>query len=132
MKPLRIVGGSPVFLAGDEEFLLSSHAIEQAAARGMKIQDLLDVLAAPVKVCTPTADSFYYGDPTMRYVKDPWVVVVDYQAPIKIVVTVLFYRLSYWDAWNTHREAHPGERFSKELLEGVGPNDRHGCGAPGS
>lgn len=130
MKPLRIVGGSPVFLAGDEEFLLSSHAIEQAAARGMKIQDLLDVLAAPVKVCTPTADSFYYGDPTMRYVKDPWAVVVDYQAPIKIVVTVRklngsLRRLGSW--WSSSRDLRTRSPLTICTLRGCRKNRMGTC-----
>lgn len=121
MKPHRVVGGSPVFMAGDTEYLLSTHAIEQAGARGMNIHDLIDLLSGPEKVSTLTEQSLYFGDPVMRYIKGPWVAVIDYQAPIKIVVTVLFSRLSYWDAWNAHRAANPGIRFTKDLLEGVAP-----------
>ena len=100
MKPKRMIGGSPVFALSGGEFMLTDHAIYRAKSRGMTCTELLDVLDMPEKVVAPTARSQYYGEPVLRYVKGKWAVVVDYAAPVMVVVTVLFTDEASWAAWN--------------------------------
>lgn len=100
MKPKRMIGGNPVFALSGGEFMLTDHAIHRAKSRGMTGTDLLGALDMPEKVLAPTGQSRYYGEPVLRYVKGKWAVVVDYAAPVMVVVTVLFTDEASWAEWN--------------------------------
>lgn len=85
-----MVGCCPVFALSGGEYLLTVHAMERAVSRGMTIADLLDALDAPDRVLHPGERSLYHGEPTRRHIKGRWAVVVDYAAPVQVVVTVLY------------------------------------------
>lgn len=95
-----MIDGSPVFALSGGEFLITDHAIYRAKSRGMTGAELLDVLDMPERVVHPTERSEYYGEPVKRFVKGKWAVVVDYAAPVQIVVTVLFTDEESWAEWN--------------------------------
>lgn len=100
MRPKRMVGKCPVFALAEGEFLLTVHAMERAVSRGMTINDLLGALDMPDRVVHPTERSEYYVEPVKRFLKGCWAVVVDYGAPVQVVVTVLYTNDQMWSEWN--------------------------------
>ena len=99
-RPKRMVGKCPVFALSGGEYMLTVHAMERAASRGMKIMDLLLALDMPDRVVHPSQVSRYHGQPVTRYVLGDWAVVVDHEPPVNVVVTVLFTTQEAWAAWN--------------------------------
>lgn len=106
MKPKRMVGKCPVFALSGGEFLFTVHAMERAVSRGMTITDLVDALEMPDRVAYPTERSEYHKDSVKRHILGDWAVVVDYAAPVQVVVTVLYTTEESWAEWNAkHKSA---------------------------
>lgn len=110
VKPSRMVCGQPVFSLRAGEYLLTTHAMKQAVSRGMTIHDLLLAIQEPESIERPGPKSRYYNERTIRYVRDGMAVVVDYAAPVKVVVTVLFRSLDHWDEWMLSQGRAPRSR----------------------
>ena len=84
--------------------MLTVHAMERAASRGMKIVDLLLALDMPDRIVRPSRASRYHGQPVTRHILGDWAVVVDHEPPVNVVVTVLFMSQESWDAWNARQQ----------------------------
>lgn len=101
VRPNRIQRGQPVFKLPTGEHMLTRHAMGQAVSRGMTIHDLLETVEHPERTECPGPGSRYYREYVVRYVRNSRAVVVDYAAPLKVVVTVLYTDKRDWDVWNT-------------------------------
>ena len=100
LKPSRMVDGRPVFRLPSGDHLLTVHAMKQAVSRGMTIHDLLEAIENPERTECAGTDSRYYRERAVRYIRNGRAVVVDYGAPLKVVVTVLYTDKRDWDVWN--------------------------------
>lgn len=100
LKPDRLVDGRPVFRLPAGDHLLTVHAMKQAVSRGMTIHDLLETIESPERTECAGPGSRYYREHVVRYVRNGKAVVVDYGAPLRVVVTVLYTDKRDWDVWN--------------------------------